>query len=132
MQDARSNFGGLQSVDEPALGRPGWIAAGGVIGAVLASACCLVPLLLVTLGVSGAWIANLTTLEPYKPYVATATLVLIGFGFWRVYFQPKVACKEGSYCARPQSALVTKSALWIGAIVTLLALTIDWWAPLFY
>lgn len=109
-----------------------WFAAGGVIGAILASACCVVPLVLVTLGISGAWIGNLTALEPYKPYVATVTLALIGLGFWRVYFRPKPECVEGSYCARPQSSLITKSALWISAALVLLALSIDWWAPLFY
>ena len=112
--------------------RHGWLAAGGVIGAILASACCIIPLLLVMLGVSGAWIGNLTALEPYKPYVAAVTLGLIGLGFWRVYFRPKPACVDGSYCARPQSSLITKSALWIGAAVTLLAVTINWWAPFFY
>ena len=44
--------------------RNGWLAAGGVVGSILASACCVVPLLLVLLGVSGAWIGNLTKLEP--------------------------------------------------------------------
>lgn len=132
MHDTDRNFDGLRGIDQPSPGRPAWIAAGGVIGALLASACCIVPLLLVTLGVSGAWIANLTALEPYKPYVAAVTLALIGLGFWRVYFQPKAECAADSYCARPQSTLITKSALWIGAIVTLLALTIDWWAHLFY
>jgi hypothetical protein len=48
-----------------------WIAGGALIGAVLASACCIVPLVLVMLGISGAWIANLTALEPYKPYVTS-------------------------------------------------------------
>ena len=112
--------------------RNGLLATGAVVGAILASACCVVPLLLVTLGISGAWIGNLTALEPYKPYVAALTLGLIGLGFWRVYFQPKPACEDGSYCARPQSARITKTALWIGAIITLLAITINWWAPLFY
>lgn len=109
-----------------------WLAAGGLIGAILASACCIVPLLLVTLGVSGAWIGNLTALEPYKPYFATVTLGLIGLGFWHVYFRAKPVCEDGSYCARPRSSLITKSALWIGTVVTLLAITIGWWAPLFY
>ncbi len=110
----------------------GWLAAGGIVGAILASACCIVPLLLVTLGVSGAWIGNLTALEPFKPYVAGVTLALIGLGFWRVYFRRPPPCKDGSYCARPQSSRITKAALWIGGTVVLLALSIDWWAPLFY
>jgi len=112
--------------------RKGWFAAGGVMGAILASACCVVPLVLVTLGISGAWIGNLTALEPYKRYVATVTLGLIGLGFWHVYFRQKPECAEGSYCARPQSSIITKSALWIATVLVLLALTINWWAPLFY
>jgi mercuric ion transport protein len=110
----------------------GWIAGGALIGALLASACCVVPLLLVMLGISGAWIANLTALEPYKPYVAVVTLALLGYGFWHVYFRPKPPCEDGSYCARPQSARTTKIALWLGLAVVAIALTLDWWAPYFY
>lgn len=112
--------------------RTGWLATSALIGAGLASACCVVPLLLVTLGISGAWIANLTALEPYKPYVAAVTLALLGFGFWHVYFKPKPPCEDGAYCARPQSARTTKAVLWFGLAIVILALTIDWWAPWFY
>src|SRR3546814_5532908 len=55
-----------------------WVAAGALIGAGLASACCVVPLLLVMLGISGAWIANLPAIAPYKPYVAGVTPPLPG------------------------------------------------------
>ena len=107
-------------------------AAGGAIGAVLASTCCVVPLLLLTLGVSGAWIGNLTLLEPYRPISAGIALVFIGLGFRKVYFKAKPACEEGSYCARPESSVITKTVLWISTVLVLLALTIDWWAPYFY
>lgn len=109
-----------------------WVATAALIGAGLASACCVVPLVLVTLGISGAWIANLTALEPYKPFVAAVTLVLLAYGFWHVYFKPAPPCVDGSYCAMPQSKRNTKVALWLGFAVVILALTIDWWAPLFY
>lgn len=109
-----------------------WIAGGALIGAVLASACCVGPLVLVMLGISGAWIANLTALEPYKPYVAAVTLALLGYGFWHVYFKPKPPCEDGTYCARPQSARTTKLALWLGLAVVVIALTLNWWAPYFY
>lgn len=112
--------------------RGGGLAVVSVVGAFLASACCIVPLLLVTLGVSGAWIGNLTALEPYKPYITAATLVPLGFGFRQVYFKPKTVCEPGSYCARPRSAIITKIALWIATIFIVLAITIGWWAPLFY
>lgn len=109
-----------------------WFAAGGVIGAILASTCCIAPLALLMLGVSGAWIGTLTALEPYKPYFAAVALVFIGLGFRQVYFKAKPACVDGSYCAKPQSTLITKTALWLATVLVLLALTIDWWAPLFY
>lgn len=108
------------------------LATGALVGAGLASACCIVPLLLVTFGISGAWIANLTALEPYKPYVATVTLALLGLGFWHVYFKPKPLCEEGAYCARPQSSRTIRTILWLGLAIVILALTIDWWAPWFY
>jgi mercuric ion transport protein len=107
-------------------------ATGSIIGAILASSCCIVPLVLVTLGASGAWIGNLAVLEPYKPYFAAVTFVFLGFGYWQVYRKPKIACEEGSYCASPASDRITKGTLWIATILVLLALTIDFWAPLFY
>ena len=112
--------------------RKGWFATGGVIGAILASTCCIAPLVLLTLGISGAWIGNLTALEPYKPIFAGVALVFIGLGFRQVYFKAKPACEDGSYCARPESALITKSALWLSTVLVVLALTINWWAPFFY
>ena len=50
--------------------RKSWFATGGMVGAILASTCCIAPLVLLTLGISGAWIGNLTALEPYKPIFA--------------------------------------------------------------
>ncbi|MBL4872564.1 MAG: hypothetical protein JKY41_04030 [Rhodobacteraceae bacterium] len=67
------------------------IAAGGILGALGASACCVVPLILFSLGISGAWISNLTALAPYKPIFITIT-----FGFWGM--------DTGSYIANLPSA----------------------------
>ena len=108
------------------------VAAGSILGAILASSCCIVPLVLITLGVSGAWIGSLTALEPYKPIFVGITMILLGYGFWHVYRRPKEACEDGSYCATDTSGRITKSALWIATALTLLAITIDYWAPLFY
>ncbi len=109
-----------------------WLAAGALVGAGLSSACCVVPLVLLTLGISGAWIGNLTALEPYKPYVAAITLIVLGYGFWHVYVRSRTPCEEGTYCARPQSRHLTKAALWLGLALVIIALTLNWWAPLFY
>lgn len=109
-----------------------WLAIGGIFGAVLASSCCIVPLLLALAGISGAWIGTLTMLEPYRPYVATVTVGLIVAGFWHVYLKPKPACEDGSYCAKPASSRLTKAVIWIATLIISLAVTIGWWAPWFY
>ena len=107
-------------------------AAGSVIGAVLASSCCIGPLVLITLGASGAWIGNLTALKAYQPVFVIVTLSFLGFGFWQVYGKAKPDCANGSYCATPTSNLIVKTALWIATLLVALALSIDLWAPLFY
>ena len=109
-----------------------WLAAGGLGGAVLSSICCLGPLVLLSLGVSGAWIGNLTALAPYKPIFATIALVFIGLGFWQVYFRPRMACEPGTSCSRPQSAIVVRIALWSATMLVIASLTLNWWAPLLY
>lgn len=112
--------------------KQGWLAAGGLMGAILASSCCIVPLALVIVGVSGAWIGNLTALLPYKPIFTAISLGFIGLGFWYVYFRQKPLCEEDSFCARPQSSLLTKTALWAATFLVTLSTTITWWAPFFY
>src|SRR3546814_15444786 len=85
-------------------------ATGGVIGAILASTCCIAPLLLLTLGISGAWIGTLTAFEPYKPYFAAVAVIFIGLGFRQGSFKAQRACVDGSYCPRPESStIITKT-----------------------
>lgn len=105
------------------------IAVGGIFGALAASSCCILPLVLFSLGISGAWIANFTALAPYKPYIAAATLALLGYGYYLVYVRPKQACVDGS-CARPLPNRVAKSGLWIATALVVAALAFDFVAPL--
>jgi mercuric ion transport protein len=112
-------------------GRKGLIAAGGVIGALLASTCCIAPLLLLTLGVSGAWMGNLTALAPYQFYFIAATLIFLGAGYWYVYWKPKKACEEGTYCASPTADRVNKFALWFATALVALALGVNFILPYF-
>lgn len=104
------------------------IAAGGILGALAASTCCIVPLILFSLGVSGAWIGNLTALEPYKPIFIVITLGFLGYGYWMVYRKPK-ACAEGEACARPLPNRLVKSALWASTFLIVIALFWNWIAP---
>jgi mercuric ion transport protein len=99
----------------------GLLAAGGIVAALGASSCCVVPLVLFMLGISGAWIGNLTALAPYQPLFVAAAVVFLAFGFVRVYRRPKAACAEGSYCARPASARLAKLGLWAATALIILA-----------
>jgi mercuric ion transport protein len=105
------------------------IAVGGMLGALAASACCILPLVFVTVGISGAWIGNLTALAPYKPYFAAGTLALVGYGYYLVYVRPKQACADGS-CSRPLPGRVVKLSLWIATVLVVVALAFDYVAPL--
>jgi mercuric ion transport protein len=96
-------------------------AAGGILAALGAASCCVVPFALFTLGVSGAWIGNLTALEPYQPAFAAIALACLGYGFYLVYRKPKVACAEGSYCASPSSSRLAKIGLWTAFVLVLIA-----------
>jgi|TARA_R110000782_G_scaffold78554_1_gene156656 mercuric ion transport protein len=108
------------------------LATGSLLGAILASSCCIVPFALISLGVSGAWIGQLSALEPFKPYFIGVTMFLLALGFWHVYFKKPKPCEDGSYCARPESSRLTQLALWIATALVILATSIDFWAPFFY
>ena len=85
--------------------------------------------MLFSVGISGAWIANLTALAPYKPYFAAGTLALLGYGYYLVYVAPKRACADGS-CARPLPSRFVKLSLWIATVLVMAALAFDSVAPL--
>lgn len=104
--------------------------AGG-LAAIIASTCCLGPLILVTLGFSGAWIGNLTALEPYRPIFIVVSLVAL-FLAWRSIFRPAEACAPDQVCAIPQVQTTYKLIFWAVATLVLLALGFPYVLPLFY
>src|SRR6266481_914800 len=91
--------------------RQNLMATGGLLAALAAASCCVVPFVLFALGISGAWISNLTALEPYQPIFAAFTVGFLTYGFYLVYRKPKVACADGSYCAKPSSGRIAKIGL---------------------
>jgi mercuric ion transport protein len=106
------------------------VATGGVLGAIAASSCCLAPLMLFSLGVSGAWIGNLTRLAPYQPLFVLVTLTCLGYGYWLVWRARRRACAEGAACARPLPNRTVTIALVVATVVVAAALAFDFLAPL--
>ena len=107
------------------------LSVAGILGALGAASCCVAPFALFMLGVSGAWIGNLTALEPYQPIFAAVTFGFLGGGFYLVYRKPKVACAEGTYCATPRSGRTAKIGLWTATVLVVIALGFPRLAPLF-
>jgi mercuric ion transport protein len=105
------------------------IIAGGILGALAASSCCIVPLVLFSLGAGGAWISNLTALAPYKPLFVTATAGILGYGFYLVYWASARACADGAACARPLPSRFIKIALWSATALVTAVFAFDYIAP---
>ncbi|MGC9159546.1 MAG: mercuric ion transporter MerT [Terracidiphilus sp.] len=108
----------------------GILALGG-LAAILASTCCLGPLVLIALGFSGAWIGNLTVLEPYRLVFIAVALVALYFA-WRRIDRPAEKCLPGEVCALPQTKRLNKILFWLVAGLVLIALAFPSVAPLFY
>ena len=108
----------------------GLMAVGGLLGALGASSCCLLPLVLFGLGVSGGWIGNLTQLAPYQPFFMAATIACLGYGYWLVYRSSKVACAGGEACARPLSNRLVQLGLIVATVLVIAAIGFDFLAPL--
>src|SRR5690349_24617072 len=96
-------------------------AVGGLLGALAASSCCILPLMLFSLGVSGAWIGNFTQLAPYQPYFIAATLAFLGYGYWLIYRSR--ACTDA--CTRPLSNQIVKGSLVVATFLVFAALGLD-------
>ncbi|OAF16113.1 mercury transporter MerT [Bradyrhizobium centrolobii] len=105
-------------------------AAGGLLGALAASSCCIMPVALFSLGISGAWIGNFTQLAPFQPYFLAATLLCLGAGYWLVHRASKCACAAGEACAQPLPNRLVKGMLVIATVLVVAAIGFDLLAPL--
>ena len=93
-----------------------WATGGAVVAAVLSSACCWLPLLLIALGGSAVGVAGF--FETYRLYFLGATALLLTGGFYLIYFR-KQQCEPGSACAvpNPRLAKINKVMLWVATVV---------------
>jgi len=106
------------------------VVAGGLLGSFAASSCCIIPLVLFSLGAGGAWIGKLTALAPYQPIFVTFTLAFLSYGYWLVYRRPKAVCAEGDACAHPLPRQSLKLGLWVATLIVAAALAFPFVAPI--
>jgi mercuric ion transport protein len=99
--------------------------AAGVLAGIGGSACCVGPLLLVSVGISGAWISHLTALEPYRPIFAGAAVLLFAVAFWKLYMVPQTCAVEGD-CVSEHTRKLQRTAFWVLMPITLGFLVSPW------
>lgn len=104
---------------------------GATIAAIAASLCCVAPLVLLTLGIGGAWVSTLTQFEFLRPWAIGLTLLLLGLAFWQLYITPK-RCPIDKPCAKPKALYIYRIIYWIVAVLLILLLSFPWYANWFY
>jgi mercuric ion transport protein len=104
---------------------------GGIIAGIGASLCCVGPLVLLLLGFGGAWVSNLTLLEPYRPLFIGAALIALSIAYSQI-FKPKSNCEAGKICAKPQTNRLYKYLFSGVTIITVIAISSPYLIALFY
>lgn len=110
--------------------KAGRLVALAVLASLLASTCCVLPLVLVLVGITGAWMSTLVAMKPLTPYAIAVTAGALGWAGW-LLFRPARACDVSSGdCATTRPAM---RRLFIGcAVFIALLLGFPLAAPLFY
>jgi mercuric ion transport protein len=106
------------------------LIAGG-IAAIGGSACCVGPLVLVMLGVGGAWGSRLTALVPMRPFFIAAALVSFMFAFYRLGMKT-VTCASGNACATRAVRRRQHIIFWTVTSLAVALMAFPLYAPLLY
>lgn len=101
----------------------------GALGALAMTSCCILPLALVSLGVTGVFIGKLGALYQYHWYFLAFATAALGYGFWKAYRPAPVDCDDGA-CARPVNRTLMRAILWVSAAIVLFAVAFPYLAPI--
>lgn len=103
----------------------------GILTGIGASLCCVAPLLLLGLGLGGAWVANLSVLQPVRPLFLGLTLLFLYLAFRRLY-PAAPSCELAGSCADDEIRRRQRLIFWLVAVPLLGLVSFPWYAPLFY
>ena len=104
--------------------KSGYLIGGGILGSLVASLCCIGPLVFTILGVSGA--ASLAQLEVIRIPV---TIIVLGIFAFTGYLlrQKRKKCEPGSLCADPKKYRLMVIFYFVGLAIAIAALTSPYW-----
>lgn len=104
--------------------KSGIAGAGGMATALLASVCCIGPVVAAAVGIGSVGIVS--WIEPIRPLLIVVTFGAIGYGFYGAY-RKQPTCQDGS-CEVPGSRTTTRMIMWGAAIFAALALTFPYYS----
>lgn len=120
---------------QQAEGKPGqsnrlsfWSTPAALGSAILSSACCWLPLLLLAFGLSAGGVAGF--FESARPLFLVVAAIFLGAGFYFAYFR-KVACKPGDACAVPNPRLqrFNRVMLWVATVFVIAFALFPYYSP---
>lgn len=103
-------------------------AAFGIFGALAMASCCILPLVLFSLGATGVWIAQMGALYQYKWYFFAFAGGSLAYGFYKVYWRPPQNCRDVP-CARPVDQRFMKTSLWLATLIVATSLVFPYVTP---
>lgn len=106
------------------------LAAGGV-AALLTGTCCVVPLVLVSAGAGGAWLAHLRAFEPYRWLFIGVAVLALAFAGKRIH-RPAAQCRPGELCAAPRVRRGYKIGFWAVTLLLVFMAGFPYVAPYLY
>ncbi|GBD93515.1 copper chaperone CopZ [bacterium BMS3Abin05] len=113
------------------------VSGGGILTALLASLCCITPVLAVLGGLGGVATA-FSFLNPFRLYFIVFTIIILGYAFYRVYRPVK---KNAADCdcegdengnGKRKSFLNSKKFLWIVTFVSALLITFPYYSHVLF
>ncbi len=99
-----------------------------IFAGITASACCIGPLVLLTLGISGSWISNFSALEPFRPIFIGITAIFLGLAYRKLYLLPK-SCDANSLCANPAYLRKQRIIFWVVTVAVIASIAFPWYGP---
>lgn len=92
---------------------------GGIITAIVASLCCIGPVLVALIGIGS--VGAFAVFENYRPYLIGATILLLGIAFFFVYRKREVTCEDGS-CKIQDAGKWNKVGVWSATFLAAIAI----------
>lgn len=104
--------------------KSGWLVGSGILASLLASLCCIGPLILTVLGVSGA--AALSKAEVIRLPMTLIVVAVFGIAGY-VLFRKRNSCEPGSICANPRKFRKMIVFYCVGLVIAILGITAPNW-----